>query len=127
MTKILIIGTGSYVIGDSYGPGVILRSVLSYFIAQKRQDLKLDFVLNRKERELGLRKDIALVEAELGFSFNVTFIYRDDLESHLIEQNYDAAFISVPDLFHFKYSKLLLEYFYNFANRQSSKNSDLNY
>ena len=109
MTKILIIGTGSYVIGDSYGPGVILRSVLSYFIAQKRQDLKLDFVLNRKERELGLRKDIALVEAELGFSFNVAFIYRDDLESHLIEQNYDAAFISVPDLFHFKYSKLLLE------------------
>lgn len=109
--NILIVGSGSYVIQDIYGPGVVLRSVLQWCKTQKDKAgsphrITLTYhsldTLSAKKKLVTEILHTLQVSAEI----SVEFIQTNEIENMLKLGEVSACFIAVPDRFHATYVKL---------------------
>jgi len=106
MLKFLIIGSGSYVLQDIYGPGVVLRSIVQWCKTEYgKTDTEFQITLTYHTQEK-LSQKKAQVEticskmqgANLGI--NVTFISSSEIEQYCEDNIVAACFIAVPDTQH---------------------------
>jgi len=98
----IIIGNGSFVCKDNFGPGVILRSLLQYVQETKQNNIALFY--RSEEKRLYLEEKIASLDAKSDVSLHSIHT----LDQFIQEENITAAFISVPDNVHFFYAKKFL-------------------
>lgn len=101
--KILIIGSGAYVLEDAFGPGVILRSVLSWCA---RKDITPDITLtyNNPAALPQKKQRVADLLAKWGIDQGgVDFLPSGDGLQNLSKGVYGAVFIAVPDAYHAPY------------------------
>lgn len=108
--NILIIGSGSYVLGDQYGPGVVLRSVVQW-LADEIPDtsaahqvwLSFDNPGTKEKKQA----EIMSILDDLGVPdtlVNVTLLSSLEARAILEKQDPDACFIAVPDQLHADYA-----------------------
>ena len=95
---ILIIGTGSYVLNDNYGNGVVLRSLLQWnrLFANNIYKIVL-FYRNNKKEELQQKIDLLKNKEQI--------LIKDlrELDQFILEHDIFASFVSIPDKNHFEY------------------------
>lgn len=106
--NILVIGSGSYVIGDIYGPGVILRSVIQWLLQNANdENSSISITYNSSSLLKKKQEDVEKILKELGAfgSLSIEFVVSADAEKLLASGSMDACFISVPDKFHAPYIK----------------------
>lgn len=103
---ILIIGSGSYVIGDPFGPGVVLRSVIQW-LQDKAGDVphKIVMTVNTPSLLPSKQKDVAAILNELDAEPHVSieFVTASEATDKLSAGLFDSCFISVPDKYHAEY------------------------
>lgn len=113
--KVLIFGSGSYVIGDKYGPGVVLRSVMQWLKLAMLEDGTLpQILLTYTNAETLQKKQKQIVDLS-----NTLLPKRRSVDISLIENHVgleqletgevDACFICVPDEFHAQYIDACLD------------------
>lgn len=113
--KILIVGSGSYVLGDIYGPGVVLRSVLQWLKHEFTERSQITSViisynesstLNVKTTEVArIMKDMNIPSGLV----SVDFICTSDVASAMDKNDIMACFVSVPDKHHRLYSEMCMQ------------------
>jgi predicted dehydrogenase len=99
--RIVVVGSGAYVIGDTYGPGVVLRSILSWL---DRHGRTAEVVLTARSaaRRAAATRGAAAAAADLGSRTPVSVVAADDVE-RLLGSRPLAAFVCVPDHAHEHY------------------------
>lgn len=103
----IIVGAGSYVIGDSLGDGVILPSLL---YLQKTSVIERIFIAVRTARGNVFTEKLNKYQKLLNTSYTPEiFIYRDLSDLRDIDFKNSIAFISVPDKFHFDICSFFLK------------------
>ncbi len=109
--RILIVGSGSYVLSDMYGPGVILRSVVQWLLDEG--DVETHYIsisynspglLKKKKTEVST----ILSELEAHSKVNCDFVSSQEAEILLKDSTPDACFVSVPDKYHAQYVKIAM-------------------
>ena len=104
--NILVIGSGSYVIGDIYGPGVILRSVIQWLLQNANDETNsISITYNSSSLLKKKQEDVDAILKELGAlgSLSIEFVVSEKADELLTGGQVDACFISVPDKFHAPY------------------------
>lgn len=116
--NILIVGSGSYVLSDIYGPGVVLRSVLQWLrkthsrrpTGSQKASVRITYnnpqALAAKESEVAeIMDEMRIVDGLISIEFipsdKVDFLFKND--------EIDACFVSVPDKYHRVYSEMCME------------------
>lgn len=106
--RILIVGSGSYVLSDLYGPGVILRSVVQWLMTEggeEKHEISISYnspsLLEKKKAQVSK----VLCELDAQASITCDFVSSSEAEAQLQEKSPDACFISVPDKYHAHYIK----------------------
>ena len=103
--KILIMGSGAYVLEDAFGPGVILRSVLAW---AQRKSTTVDVTLsvhNAATIPAKQNRVRALLEKWCLPNDFVKLTETPNALNQLKKDQYDAVFIAVPDKHHATYIK----------------------
>lgn len=113
---ILVIGSGSYVFDDPYGPGVVLRSVLQWLAQSGSLDadlspqIKISYnrpeTLHDKQAKLA---DIALKMKLPSVQGLVEFIPTEQVAEVVASGDLSACFIAVPDALHHHYAGMCME------------------
>ena len=98
----MIIGTGSYVIEDEFGEGVVLRSVKQWIDFYGDQQIALFY--KTKNKLQGLEKKINYLKFD-----NIKLLHIDYLNDFLSSKSVFASFICVPDKSHFFYANKMLK------------------
>jgi len=100
---IIIVGTGSFVFEDSFGDGVVLRSVQQWREEHKKYSIAL-FYHSKEKRELIKTKLKKL------FIEDIELLHIDTLKLFIDTKNILSAFIAIPDKHHYVYTKLFLKH-----------------
>lgn len=102
--RIVVVGSGAYVIGDTYGPGVVLRSILAWLASRGRAGDAAEVVLTSrtKARREEAARGAAEAAADLGSRTPVSIVAVEDVEP-LIAERPLAVFVCVPDSAHQHY------------------------
>ena len=106
--NILIIGSGSYVIQDPFGPGVVLRSVLQWCKTQGDKACNITLTYH-SENTLGPKNKLiqdVMATLQVPSWVVVDFIHTSKIESALEFGNVAACFVAVPDKYHASYVEL---------------------
>ncbi|RLA77334.1 MAG: hypothetical protein DRG78_17610 [Epsilonproteobacteria bacterium] len=98
---IIIIGTGSFVMDDNFGDGVILRSVIQWIDLYSDNSIALFYRTKSKLDKLKTKIDNLC-------SNNIELIHLDNLENFISSENIFASFICIPDKNHFSYTQKML-------------------
>lgn len=98
---IVIVGTGSYVIEDEFGEGVVLRSVKQWIDFYGDQQIALFYKTKNKLHDL--EKKISYLNFD-----NIELLHIDYLDDFLSSKNVFASFVCVPDKSHFFYANKML-------------------
>jgi predicted dehydrogenase len=98
---IIIIGTGSFVFNDSFGEGVILRSVKQWLDLYSNKKILLFYKTKSKLSQLQDKLNT------LNYK-NVMLVPIDKLDAFVCKNNIFASFICVPDKYHFEYAQKML-------------------
>ncbi|WP_262694976.1 Gfo/Idh/MocA family protein [Kordiimonas aquimaris] len=111
--KILIVGSGSFVFDDMYGPGVILRSVVQWCL-DTQDDHKKTIILSYHSSEKLPEKKAKAAEilnefSALSHDIAIEFIPSADIASVIENGDLASCFIAVPDQFHALYTRLCIE------------------
>ncbi|MBO6503822.1 MAG: Gfo/Idh/MocA family oxidoreductase [Kordiimonadaceae bacterium] len=110
--RILIVGSGSYVLGDLYGPGVILRSVVQWLLTETDTAEHNISISYNSSGMLGKKQAaIDAVFSQMGAGSRVTYdlVSSSEAEQIIKSKETDACFISVPDKHHAHYIKAGME------------------
>lgn len=107
--RILIIGSGAYVIGDRYGPGVVLRSVLAWMGARQSENATVALTCRNQARRSIVEQGAAQAVAQLGSRVPVSVIGVSEIEARLSDHPL-AVFVGVPDRVHAAYVELAAKY-----------------
>ncbi|MFC3051239.1 Gfo/Idh/MocA family protein [Kordiimonas pumila] len=114
--NILIIGSGSYVLSDPFGPGVVLRSVLQWTKDSRVAEQQAVTITLTYQSEKKLPEKQSEVEAIINY-FNgindkvkVKFEAASAVKNILAAGDVAACFIAVPDVHHAEYCKLAIEH-----------------
>lgn len=108
--NVLIIGSGSYVLGDMYGPGVILRSVVQWLMdeAPAGETAHSVTVTVNNSSTMSVKQDeIQQILADLAVPellVRVSLVHTQVGNQILSEGGVSACFVSVPDRFHADYA-----------------------
>jgi len=98
--NVIIVGAGSYVLGDSFGNGVILPSLM---YLQKIGKIENIYIAVRSIRSKKFYSEIESYKKLLNTDYNpevLVFKTLDEVEK--IDLNKSLAFIAIPDNFHFE-------------------------
>lgn len=101
---IVIIGSGSYVIDDNYGNGVVLRSVLQANKLNFDNSFYVLMFYRSEEKKKLLEKKLEKIK----YSDKVIIKDIKELDSIIKSNKVFASFIGVPDKSHYNYIKLCL-------------------
>jgi len=101
---IVVVGSGAYVIGDAYGPGVVLRSLLAWLDRRGRAGA-ITLTARTDERRAAATRGAAEAVAELGSRTPVSVVAADDV-GRLLGERPLAVFVCVPDRAHQQYVEL---------------------
>lgn len=111
--KILIIGSGSFVFDDIYGPGVILRSVVQWCLdVQSEHKTTITLSYNSSEKLPEKKAKAAEILNELSVlpqQVAIEFVATKDIGDVIVNGGITACFIAVPDQFHAQYTRLCIE------------------
>lgn len=98
---IIIIGTGSFVLDDDFGDGVILRSVIQWIDLYSNQQIVLFYRTKNKLNDLEKKVN--------KFNFEkIQLMHLDNLENFITSESIFASFICIPDKNHFLYTQKML-------------------
>lgn len=107
--KVLIFGSGSYVIGDKYGPGVVLRSVIQWLkMANFDADIRPQILLTYTNAKTHDAKQSQVTEINSSLlpkrrAVDINLIDNQEGLEQLKMGKVDACFVCVPDEFHAHY------------------------
>ncbi len=112
---ILIIGSGSYVLGDLYGPGVVLRSILQWLETNKSIDEPciVSMTLNTPSTAAAKQEEVAAIQKSLSIpneKVSVQFVGTEQIDHLLASGEVDACFVSVPDKYHRDYVEAAMKH-----------------
>lgn len=113
--NLLIVGSGSYVLGDIYGPGVVLRSVLQWarrVHALGGQKISVTITYNNPDTLTRKTSEVTQVLQDMRIledAVSVVFASAGEAAGLLEESDITACFVSVPDKFHRFYSELCMK------------------
>jgi predicted dehydrogenase len=99
--RIVVVGSGAYVIGDTYGPGVVLRSILAWLDGRGRAG-EVVLTARTKARRAAAARGAADATADLASKTPVSVVAADDVDA-LIAKRPLAVFVCVPDQAHQHY------------------------
>ena len=103
----IVIGAGSYVVGDQLGDGVVLPSLLNLY---KTGSIKKIIVAARSSRSKDFFNRVMKYTEILNLSYTPDiFIFKELTEIKQLELNRALAFIAVPDYEHYKIAKFFIE------------------
>jgi predicted dehydrogenase len=106
MKEALLIGAGSYVIGDSISDGVVLPSLM--YLQKEHKIGKVNLVV-RSKRSAEFRSSVHRYSKKMGYNFDWGEIVIESPESlEAVNLKEQIAFIVVPDAHHFEYLEYLL-------------------
>lgn len=101
MKSAIIIGSGSYVLEDSFGSGVILPSLLEL---SKQEEISSINICVRTKRSEDFWKKVELLKEKIGALVDVHEFIFEELEDLMkLKVSNPIAFVAVPDDSHFEY------------------------
>lgn len=101
MRSALVIGAGSYVLGDSFGHGVVLASLMELVRAGKLTGIHIAV---RTKRDDNFWKRVEELKAEMGLDVEVSeFVFTGISDLEGLDLSNTAAFVCVPDRAHGEY------------------------
>jgi predicted dehydrogenase len=103
--KVLIIGSGSYVIADPYGPGVVLRSIMGWG-AERDHDLSVDVTFRSAAKRGVVESAVADIRREVGTNLQVSTLPIGGAAETIRRGEASAVFVCVPDSAHAEYVSL---------------------
>lgn len=107
--NILIIGSGSYVLGDQYGPGVVLRSVLQWLKLDYSLDFGMPKVWLTYQDESSVQTKRQYIDDLCGTflsdkrGVDIELLHISDLNRATSRNSVDACFVCTPDMYHGKF------------------------
>lgn len=105
--RFLVVGSGAYVFGDRYGPGVVLRSILAWCRARDpRAPVRVTLTSRRREQWAERRAQAEAIAAECGVTATFDFIEPASVGGVLAVGSPTAVFVCVPDPAHAEYVEL---------------------
>lgn len=102
--RIVVVGSGAYVIGDTYGPGVVLRSILAWLDGCGRAGV-VTLTARTDARRAEATRGVAAAVADLGSRTPVSVVAADDV-GRLLGERPLAVFVCVPDRAHQQYVEM---------------------
>ena len=108
MTKIAVVGVGSYALGDQYGPGVVVRSIVQYLKLKKIYEPSLVLVYKSQKRLSLVKKEVNKIILESQFNLPIEYIHYENFVGNSID-GLSAAFICVPDDQHVSYINFFMD------------------
>lgn len=111
--KIIIIGAGSYVLGDSFGRGVILPSLI--FLQKTKKIETITFAV-RSERNKKFYNEIEDYKKLLSSNYNPeVFIYDNIDKLNNLDLENSIVFVAIPDNVHYELASFLFKEMYQFG------------
>lgn len=113
--NIMIVGSGSYVLGDMYGPGVVLRSVLQWLKNAHSSNpgkASVTITYNNPDTLEAKSAEVSKIMRAMGLtetSISVYFVSDGEVPALLEKQDFSACFVSVPDKHHRTYSEICMK------------------
>lgn len=108
MSKIAIIGVGSYALGDQYGPGVVIRSIVQYLKLNNIFDPSLVLVYQTEKKLALVQKEVQKILTEAQFHLPIEYIQFENFVKESTNE-ISAAFICVPDEHHLFYLNFFMD------------------
>ena len=106
-TKVIIIGAGSYVLGDSFGSGVIFPSLL--YLQKINKIYKISIAV-RSPRVEKFYNEIDVYKKLLSTNYNPeVFVYNNIDQLENLDLDNSIAFIAIPDKVHFEIASYLIK------------------
>ena len=106
MKKAVIVGAGSYVLGDSFGVGVLLPSLLEL---HKRKRIKAITLVVKSKRTPKFWSKVREIQETIHTEIEIEeFIIRAPNDLKRLDLSQSVAFIAVPDHFHYEYTAFFL-------------------
>ena len=104
--KAIVVGSGSYVLGDSFGDGVIYPSLL--YLQKKGLLDRITFAV-RSERDEAFSNKLEQFAKKIGHDEKPeVFIYKELDELTALDLEQSIMFLSVPDFDHYEITKFFL-------------------
>lgn len=101
MRSALVIGAGSYVVGDSFGHGVVLASLMELVRAGKLSDIHIAV---RTKRDDAFWKRVEELKAKMGVDVEISeFVFTSVNDLTQLDLSNTTAFVCVPDRAHGEY------------------------
>lgn len=113
--NILIVGSGSYVLSDMYGPGVVLRSVLQWVQRTQKNSAQkptITMIYNNPETLTAKRSEVGEIMQTMRIpegQVAVDFVSAEGVADILNSGATNACFVSVPDKYHRLYSEMCMK------------------
>lgn len=102
---ILIIGNGSYVLNDSYGNGVVLRSIIQWNRINANNYYEIVLFYREESKKIDLQKKLRNIEN----TEQIIIKPLQELDEFIKMQSIFASFVSVPDINHYEYIRKFLD------------------
>jgi predicted dehydrogenase len=105
--NVIIMGSGSYVLGDSFGKGVILPALL---YLQKLGKIENIYFAVRSNRNKKFYDEIEMYKKLLNTNYDPeVIVYNTVEEIEKIDLDHTLAFIAIPDNFHFEAASFFIK------------------
>lgn len=108
MSKIAIIGVGSYALGDQYGPGVVVRSIVQYLKLNNILETSLVLVYQTEKKLPLVKKEVQKILTEAQLNLPIEYVQSENfIKDPAVDLR--AAFLCVPDDHHVFYLHFFMD------------------